>query len=316
MDQHAVHYYDDEVQFAALVSGYLADGLEAGEHAVVIGTSAHRHAVEEVLESRLDVKAVCESGSLTMHDAALTLDLFMVDGQPDRRRFEAAARRLFADADGKPVRAFGEMVALLWERGNVLAAIRLEELWNELLAREPLSVWCAYPTSALTGASLAELNRVCHLHSRVLAPSGYDSGTAVPQEERWPGLDDLLDLRSTVFVPTAEAVGATRRFVAATLEAWGLGRLEWDAALVVSELANNAVCHAASPFRVLVSRAPDGVRIGVQDAEPDEPRRREATRDALGGRGMAIVAALSEDWGCDRLAEGKFTWADLAIPVA
>jgi anti-sigma regulatory factor (Ser/Thr protein kinase) len=189
-------------------------------------------------------------------------------------------------------------------------------MWNELLGREPLSLWCAYPTTALTGASLGELNRVCHLHSRLLAPSGYDSGAAVRQEERWPGREDLVDLRSSVFVPAAEAVGATRRFVAATLKAWGLGRLEWDAALVVSELANNAVCHAASPFRVLVSRAPDGVRIGVQDAAPDKPRRRDAAVDAVGGRGMAIVAALSENWGCDRLAEGKFTWADLAIPVA
>ena len=47
MDRHAVQYYDDEAHFAALVSGYLADGLEAGEHAVVIATSAHRHAIEE-----------------------------------------------------------------------------------------------------------------------------------------------------------------------------------------------------------------------------------------------------------------------------
>lgn len=316
MDRHAVQYYDDEAHFADLVSAYLAEGLEAGEHAVVIATSAHRHAIEQALEKRIDVRAACESASLTMHDAALTLDLFMKDGRPDRKRFEASVRRLLADADGKPVRAFGEMVALLWGQGNVPAAIRLEELWNDLLGRERLSLWCAYPTSALTGASLGELNRVCHLHSRVLAPSGYHSGTAVAQEERWPGLDDLVDLRSTVFVPTVEAVGATRRFVAATLESWGLGRLEWDAALVVSELANNAVCHAASPFRVLVSRAPDGVRIGVQDAGAAEPRRREAAADAVGGRGMAIVAALSEDWGCDRLAEGKFTWADLAIPVA
>jgi anti-sigma regulatory factor (Ser/Thr protein kinase) len=316
VEQHAVHYYDDEARFIDLVSGYLADGLQAGEHAAVIATSPHRHALEEALESRIDVKAACESGSLTMHDAALTLNLFMKDGQPDGRRFEASVKRLLADADGRPVQAFGEMVALLWEQGNVPAAIRLEELWNELLGRERVSLWCAYPTTALTGASLGELNQVCHLHSRVLAPSGYDSGTAVPEEERWPGLEDLVDLRSTVFVPAVEAVGATRRFVAATLEAWGLDRLEWDAAQVVSELANNAVCHAGSPFRVLVRRVPDGVRIGVQDAGLLEPRTQQAADDAVDGRGMAIIAALSEDWGCDRLADGKFTWADLAIPVA
>ena len=202
------------------------------------------------------------AGSLTMHDAALTLDSFMEDGQPDRRRFEATARRLLAGADGKPVRAFGEMVALLWEQGNVPAAIRARGAVER-------------PARARTALGVVRLPH--HRVDRRLAGGaqpglppplegaravGLRLGTAVPQEERWPGLDDLVDLRSTVFVPTAEAVGATRRFVAAILETWGLGRLEWDAALVVSELANNAVCHG-----------------GLAVPGPGEPRaRRRADR--------------------------------------
>ena len=83
-----------------------------------------------------------------------------------------------------------------------------------------------------------------------------------------------------------------------------------------TDVVSGYLADAGSPFRVLVRRAPDGVRIGVQDAGLDEPRRRAAADDAVGGRGMAIIAALSEDWGCDPLADGKFTWADLAIPVA
>ncbi len=128
--------------------------------------------------------------------------------------------------------------------------------------------------------------------------------------------DDHSDLQSAVFLPVPQAVGASRRFVAEVLDSWDLARLDWDASLVVSELANNAVRHGASSFRVLVSRADAGVRVGVQDTAPGRPLRRSAAAEDVDGRGMTIVAALSQDWGCHQLAEGKFTWAELALPTA
>jgi anti-sigma regulatory factor (Ser/Thr protein kinase) len=104
--------------------------------------------------------------------------------------------------------------------------------------------------------------------------------------------------------------------VAGVLDNWDLAPLDWDAAVVVSELANNAVRHGASSFRVLVSRTEGRVRVGVQDAAPGRPLRRSASIGDLDGRGMTIVAALSLGWGCEQLAEGKFTWAELALPGA
>jgi anti-sigma regulatory factor (Ser/Thr protein kinase) len=306
-----VHYYDDDARFGDVVGEHLAEGLAAGERVVAIVTRPHLRAIEQRLETRVDVRSARASGMLETPDAMRTLELFMVDGSPDAERFREHVVRLLVEAgrDGTRVRAFGEMVALLWEAGNVTGAIELEDMWNDLLRQEQFSLLCAYPTTALTRASLAEINQVCHLHSGLVPPKSYAPGPAGMHVH-----DDHSDLQGAVFLPVPQAVGASRRFVAEVLASWDLAPLDWDATLVVSELANNAVRHGASSFRVLVSRADTGVRIGVQDSAPGRPLRRLAAAEDVDGRGMTIVDALSQEWGCHQLAEGKFTWAELALP--
>ncbi len=308
MDEHAVHYYEDDDEFVAFVSAHLAAGVEAGEHVVAIASAAHLTLLERLLSAYLDDSSARSPGRLVLLDARETMALFMVDGSPDPFRFRSHVGRLIAEAvkGGTPVRAFGEMVALLWDDGNVAGAIELEGLWNDLLEHERFTLLCGYPTTTLTGVSLRDVQAVCDLHSAVLPPPSYGSTTPDDLD------DDHSDTRSEVFVPVAQAVRATRRFVFGALDAWGLQELQWEAALVVSELANNAVRHGASPFRVLVSRAGDGVRIGIHDVAPGRPLQRSAAAEDLDGRGMAIIEALSTGWGCQRLSDGKFTWADLA----
>ncbi|OXH85026.1 hypothetical protein CA830_29965, partial [Burkholderia multivorans] len=74
-----------------------------------------------------------------------------------------------AIAAGRPVHAFGEMVAVLCARGQPDAALRLEALWNELIERHRFSLYCGYPHDAFPGAEQSTLFRhVCALHRRVL----------------------------------------------------------------------------------------------------------------------------------------------------
>jgi anti-sigma regulatory factor (Ser/Thr protein kinase) len=310
--EHSVHYYDDDARFAEVAVAYLAAGLEAGERVIAVVTADHLRVIERGLVGRVDVGAARAHGMLQTPDAARTLASFLVDGSPDPALFHehVAQRVVEAGRDGTPVRAFGEMVALLWGAGNVVGAIELEDLWSTLLQREPFSLMCAYPTASLPGASLVEINRVCHQHDAVLPPSSYRLALG-----HRSGRDSRTELRSAVFLPVAQAVGAARRFVADVLDTWELASLDWDAALVVSELANNAVRHGRSSFRVLVSRAATGVRVGVQDVAPGRPLRRRAADGDVDGRGMTIVAGLSQDWGCEQLADGKYTWAELALPA-
>ena len=117
---------------------------------------------------------------------------------------------------------------------------------------------------------------------------------------------------SETFLPVPSAAAAARHFVTATLGVWGLGDLSWEASLVVSELATNAVQHGHSPFSASVSRARGVVRIAVEDVAPGRPERRAATRDLLDGRGVAIVEALTSRSGCDILPDSKVVWAELS----
>jgi anti-sigma regulatory factor (Ser/Thr protein kinase) len=305
---HTVLYYDDDARLLDLVGDFVAAGLDGGERVVVIVRASRIQALERLLHPRLDLLAAVDSGRLLLLEADRTLARFMVDGSPDVGLFLAnvASQVAGPDPGSTRVRAFGEMVAVLWDEGNVTGAIELESMWNDLFSPEPFTLMCAYPMSALTGSSLLDIDRVCHLHTAVQAPAGYVSGMAASSSSL-----DRPDVRTAVFLPLVESVPATRGFVADVLRSWKLTELQWEAVLVASELANNAVRHGASPFRVLVSRTRRGIRIGIQDVAPGRPLPRSAAPHDVDGRGMTIVSALAVGWGCEQLTDGKFTWAEL-----
>ena len=85
--------------------------------------------------------------------------------------------------------------------------------------------------------------------------------------------------------------------------------------LVVSELVTNAIRHGAGPITLILSGAPDGIRVGVDDRGAGRPTPRVASVRAPGGRGLRLVDRLSSDWGVDAHSEGegKTVWAVVAV---
>lgn len=302
---HAVTFYDHDRQVVRDVVRFVADGIDQQGRALVVATRDHRTAIEQALVALgLDPQAPRVAGRLVFLDAARTLRTFMTRNGPDRDRFMAHVGRqvLIAGSDGAPVRVFGEMVGLLWEAGDVQSAIALEEMWNGLVDRLGFDLLCAYPASLMESSSLAAVHGVCGQHSDVLVPSSYATTAG-----------DRTSLTRT-FLPVPEAVASSRRFVISSLRQIGADHLVHDAALVVSEMATNAVLHAQSPFRVCVDESVDAVCISVQDMGDRQASPRDGRTDelALDGRGIAIIEALSRRWGCDTLPEGKVVWAELA----
>jgi anti-sigma regulatory factor (Ser/Thr protein kinase) len=110
------------------------------------------------------------------------------------------------------------------------------------------------------------------------------------------------------FEPVACTVKDARRLVRSTLDAWSVPK--GDSLLLVSELATNAVLHARTPYTVTVSAvAPERVRVAVTDDDPSPPvTGLPATDYATCGRGMMMVHALAERWGCEPLPGGKTVW--------
>jgi hypothetical protein len=146
---HAVQIYDRLDELAESVGRYLAAGFAIGSPAIVIATEEHLQRFDRELEARSLAPRVLErEGLLTCRDADETLNALMVDALPSAERFEATVGTLLEDVaarfPGATIRAFGEMVDLLWRRGEEQAAIALENLWNELARQRPFALLCGY----------------------------------------------------------------------------------------------------------------------------------------------------------------------------
>ena len=178
---HFVQFYEADGFLLTSLSGFIGKALKSGDGALVVATEAHRYGLDELLQaSGLDVGGARTRGSYVSLDAADTLAKFMVNGAPDRDRFNQVIGGVIAGVtDGHSrASAFGEMVALLWAEGNFTAAIRLEELWNELQKVHSFSLFCAYPMNQLGGERFVEPHSsVCSVHSRVIPAESYASVT-------------------------------------------------------------------------------------------------------------------------------------------
>jgi signal transduction histidine kinase len=169
---HAVQFYEDDGVLLDSVTRFLAAGLEAGERVLVIATKEHTSELRGRLEP-FGASDALDQGSLRFLDADETLARFMVGGMPDAQRFadalaaEVGALRSVRRAPR--IRAFGEMVDLLWRSGNSRAAIRLEELWNEAGPKHAIALLCAYGMGNFRGDGDADgFLEICEKHSHVL----------------------------------------------------------------------------------------------------------------------------------------------------
>src|SRR5205807_10511951 len=107
------------------------------------------------------------------------------------------------------------------------------ELWNDLGHEAPFSLFCAYPMQSLrAGRDGDAVDHVCRLHTAVL-----------PERRE----------AARCFDASLDAPLASRRFVTTTLSQWGHDELVDDAAMVVTELATNAVLHTGGRFTTTVS---------------------------------------------------------------
>ena len=174
---HFVQFYEADGFLLNSLSGFIGTALTAGDGALVVATRSHCHGLDELLNANgLDVVGAKARGQYISLDAAETLSKFMVNGSPEPVRFREVIGNVIASVtDGRArVRAFGEMVALLWAEGNHAGAIRLEELWNDLQNSHTFSLFCAYPMNGFGGEKFAEpLSGVCTVHSRVLPAESY-----------------------------------------------------------------------------------------------------------------------------------------------
>jgi len=175
---HAVRFYENKASLCRTVAEFLHEGAAADQPGLVIATPAHRDALLAEMRSRdMDVEAMVAAGDLLLLDAREVLKAFMVDGMPDAHLFNLhvppAIERLCRARPDCTVRAYGEMVDVLWQDGNPSAAIRLELLWNQLAMSHSFSLLCGYALGHFYKD--VGMREVCAQHSHVIpAPASSD----------------------------------------------------------------------------------------------------------------------------------------------
>lgn len=158
---HVVQFYTGPYP-ADAIARFVQEGIDAGEVALVIATEAHVRAIDHRLQGR---------GRVLYLDADETLAKFMVHGRPDRLRFLDTVGDLVeqaAEHGNGAVRAFGELMVLLCQRGEAEAAVELETLWNEVAARHRVKLLCSYPLDVVEGRNKGHAAQLRDAHSHTV----------------------------------------------------------------------------------------------------------------------------------------------------
>ena len=333
--RHVVQFYDRDEELAETAGDYLAGAIAEGGAAVVVATPGHCAGLEARLAAGgVDVGAARRGGTLVCLDATRVAPRLTRGGQVDLAAFATQFRPaiLAAGEASGPVRIYGEVVALLWAADQVNAALELEGLWNELGQQIPFSLFCGYPRALVESSQhQGAVAEICRLHTAVLGrPMAGPSATGTPatgasasatgaQATDGPVAGPSLhrvhwaDVTRT-FAGRLEDTRAARCFALGMLEPWRDEQLAADAALVVTELATNAVLHARSAFSVSLALSGGAIRISVGDTAPLGPTGVDQQLAAASGHGLGVVAAMATRWGVQTVPSGKAVWAELPLP--
>jgi len=171
--RHEVLFYPDDAVFLDSCTRFIAAARDAGNVAAVVATESHRDSLFQRLKAEgLDVDAEIKHGRYISLDVAKTLSTFMVNDMPDWERFFEVVGALVSGAakagkgDHSRVAMWGECGPLLWAEGKVDAAIRLEQLLNQLATIYEFDVLCAYALSSFHGEEHGHIfQSICTEHS-------------------------------------------------------------------------------------------------------------------------------------------------------
>lgn len=175
---HIVQLYQDEQFLSRAVCRFAVSAINHGEGVILVPTSAHWNALRPRLEAEgVDVQAAQASGQLKVVDADQLLPGFMRDAMPDAPLFLGLAGETIAQARGgdrfTKVRWWGEMVNVLWERGDIAASMGLEDLFHKLAHDQEIAIFCSFLMDNFDG----------EVHARMLPRLGQNHSHLIPVED-------------------------------------------------------------------------------------------------------------------------------------
>jgi hypothetical protein len=169
---HAVRFYENEASLCRVVANFLREGLAFGQPALVIASAEHSSGIVAELRAReLNIERLIASRDLVLVDANDALASFMVGGYPNPEKFwKTITAALDSMRGGVAIRAYGEMVDILWKQALDVAAIQLEILWNRVARNGELALMCGYAMGNFYKD--ASVRDVCRQHTHLVHSDG------------------------------------------------------------------------------------------------------------------------------------------------
>lgn len=168
---HLVQFYENDDAFLNTLEGFAGGGFLEGDSVVIIATSGHLNALNERLTRlNFDINSLIAANQYFPLTVEEVLSKFMVNNWPDEELFTKFISSLIqtAENNNRKIRAFGEMVAILWEQGLNGATVQLEHLWNQLHNKRPFVLYCAYPKIGYTQHAIDSIKKICKSHSKII----------------------------------------------------------------------------------------------------------------------------------------------------
>jgi MEDS: MEthanogen/methylotroph, DcmR Sensory domain len=175
---HIVQLYQDQDFLNRAVCRFAGAAIANGEGIILVPTQTHWNGIRPRLEAEgVNVEAARERGQLTVVDADELLPRFMRDAMPESPLFLGLAGDIIgqAHAGGRysKVRWWGEMVNVLWERGDVAASMALEDLFDQLGKKHDVALFCSFLMDNFDG----------HVHAEMLPRLGTNHSHLIPVED-------------------------------------------------------------------------------------------------------------------------------------
>lgn len=185
--EHVLQIYENDAVFLQSLTEFVIDGINTEDCVITIATQEHLDGLQHSLEAcHIQIDNLIAQHRYIPLNAEEVLSSFMVNDWPNEDLFKKVIYSRVKEANNanRKIRAFGEMVWLLWNKGFQSATIQLEYLWDQVCRIEGFSVYCAYPKSIFTEDAFSSIDKICRTHSMVIDGSQKDNNEVVYQSLR------------------------------------------------------------------------------------------------------------------------------------
>jgi PAS domain S-box-containing protein len=287
---HFVLFYENDSFLVYTVGAFMGAAFDQSDCGIIIGTDFHLLGFEERLKTQgHKLENMEREGRYFSFPADTLLQKVMVEGRLDENRFINEVTRLIAQATkrGRALRIYGELVNVLWAEGNYQAALRMEQLWDELGKRHDFSLLCGYRLGAFqSDGSDRGLMEICDAHSAVIPAESFSAFNNMP--ERLKAIALLQQKASCLSSEIAErkhaesSLRAEQTKLKMAVAMAGLGTWELDIATELLTCSEQSQSHLGSDRSEAVSFTQFFERVHEDDRELFNKRLQKAITDGMG----------------------------------